>query len=148
MAEASVDLLVGETLIDLALHDALLLMLQLPGTWYRVLVLLYWSATCIIPAPGTVPGRLWYLIQVWWYLVPCPAESGNDFGKFWISRHQENAVGKKNDWNGIMHTSKEHQRSWFQKKNIFWPSPHPSLVGPPMCKIVVGNWKWEKMVNY
>ena len=43
----------------------------------------------------------------------------NDFGKFGISRHQENAVGKKNDWNGIMHTSKEHQRSWFQKKNIF-----------------------------
>ena len=49
------DLLVGETLIDLALHDALLLMLQLPGTRYLVPgtgTVLYWSATCIIP--GTV----------------------------------------------------------------------------------------------
>ena len=45
------DLLVGETLIDLALHDALLLMLQLPGTRY------------LVPGTGTVLEC--YLYYTW-----------------------------------------------------------------------------------
>ena len=47
------DLLVGETLIDLALHDALLLMLQLQGTRY------------LVPGTGTVLEMECYLYYTW-----------------------------------------------------------------------------------